>query len=662
MGAVVDAALGDVDRHVADQPHAALGRVRAQRRPLALEAHLVGDAAAGRAPSRRSSRLFARAEGVELGAATGASGSASRPGQAAKADADAYGEPCSSGGPSGSTCHHHCPAAASQSTNAYASAPSRPPGSEVGCSTTPLDRGSSILFNVLAFAESLGTVPAPSSSNRPPASRSRTSGPRSTAAAIPSSARWATASRSRRHLPGRPRRAARGRPLPARGHAEVARAPPSRSATTAGAGASRSTALGRWQFTVEAWVDRVRVLARRARAQVAAGQEDLRASSPRPRRSSAPATLEELARGGAGARREGPAREDVARRAARGRRRARARPLRRLVRALPALAGAASRASRRRCRSWPSSASTSSTCRRSTPSGRRTARAGTTRSSRAPGDPGSPWAIGGPEGGHDAIHPELGTLEDFDRLVAAARARARDRARLRDPVLPRPPVADGAPGVVQPPARRDAQVRREPAQALPGHLQRQLRLRRLAGALEGAARRRPALVPSTACGPSASTTRTRSRSVLGVADPRGPRASTRSRLLRRGVHAAGDDEDAGEGRLQPVVHVLHLEEHEDGADRVRRRAARAGRGTTGRTSSRTRRTSSTSTCRRAAGRRSRRGSCSRRRCRPATGSTPASRASRTCPSRGQRGVPRLGEVRGRSSGRSTGRCCRSCSG
>ena len=36
-------------------------------------------------------------------------------------------------------------------------------------------------------------------------------------------------------------------------------------------------------------------------------------------------------------------------------------------------------------------------------------------------DPGSPWAIGGPEGGHDAIHPELGTEKEFDRLVAAAR-------------------------------------------------------------------------------------------------------------------------------------------------------------------------------------------------------------------------------------------------
>ncbi|WP_327255014.1 alpha-1,4-glucan--maltose-1-phosphate maltosyltransferase [Streptomyces sp. NBC_01244] len=36
-------------------------------------------------------------------------------------------------------------------------------------------------------------------------------------------------------------------------------------------------------------------------------------------------------------------------------------------------------------------------------------------------DPGVPWAIGSTEGGHDAVHPELGTLEDFDAFVAKAR-------------------------------------------------------------------------------------------------------------------------------------------------------------------------------------------------------------------------------------------------
>src|SRR5215213_1344050 len=47
----------------------------------------------------------------------------------------------------------------------------------------------------------------------------------------------------------------------------------------------------------------------------------------------------------------------------------------------------------------------------------------------ASNDPGSPYAIGSGEGGHDAIHPELGTLEDFRRLIAAARENGLEIAR-----------------------------------------------------------------------------------------------------------------------------------------------------------------------------------------------------------------------------------------
>ncbi|MDP4961698.1 MAG: DUF3416 domain-containing protein, partial [Mycobacterium sp.] len=36
------------------------------------------------------------------------------------------------------------------------------------------------------------------------------------------------------------------------------------------------------------------------------------------------------------------------------------------------------------------------------------------------GDVGSPWAIGSAQGGHDAVHPDLGTISDFDAFVAAA--------------------------------------------------------------------------------------------------------------------------------------------------------------------------------------------------------------------------------------------------
>jgi starch synthase (maltosyl-transferring) len=37
-----------------------------------------------------------------------------------------------------------------------------------------------------------------------------------------------------------------------------------------------------------------------------------------------------------------------------------------------------------------------------------------------PGDPGSPWAIGSEEGGHSALHPSLGTLDDFRAFVRRA--------------------------------------------------------------------------------------------------------------------------------------------------------------------------------------------------------------------------------------------------
>ena len=38
-----------------------------------------------------------------------------------------------------------------------------------------------------------------------------------------------------------------------------------------------------------------------------------------------------------------------------------------------------------------------------------------------PGEPGSPWAIGSDAGGHTAVHPDLGTVDDIGRLVRAAR-------------------------------------------------------------------------------------------------------------------------------------------------------------------------------------------------------------------------------------------------
>jgi starch synthase (maltosyl-transferring) len=57
------------------------------------------------------------------------------------------------------------------------------------------------------------------------------------------------------------------------------------------------------------------------------------------------------------------------------------------------------------------------------PIGREKRKGRNNRETAEPGEVGSPWAIGAEEGGHKAVHPELGTLDDFRRLVEAARKR-----------------------------------------------------------------------------------------------------------------------------------------------------------------------------------------------------------------------------------------------
>ena len=246
----------------------------------------------------------------------------------------------------------------------------------------------------------------------------------------------------------------------------------------------------------------------------AAPQGRRRAGGPRGRASEgARAPRARVADGRGGARR---GRRRARRRgrldAARGGRRPRARAVRRVVRALPALVGRVQGRREACCRSSQSSASTSSTCRRSIRSattnrkGRNNALvAGAGRPRLAVGDRlGGGWPRRDPS--RSSARGPTST-----RWSCRREGGRRDRARLRDPVLAGPPVADGASRVVQPPPGRDAQVRREPAEALPGHLQRQLRVGGLARALAGAPRRRRSAGSSAASRFSVWTTRTRSR-------------------------------------------------------------------------------------------------------------------------------------------------------
>ena len=150
----------------------------------------------------------------------------------------------------------------------------------------------------------------------------------------------------------------------------------------------------------------------------------------------------------------------------------------------------ASPTSRRACRTSRRWASTCSTCRRSIRSAARERKGRNNALGAEPDDVGSPWAIGAAEGGHTAIHPELGTLEDFRRLRRrrARRSASRSRSTSRSSARPTIRTCKRASGVVPQAARRHDPVRREPAEEVPGHLSVRLRDRRLARAVGGAAR------------------------------------------------------------------------------------------------------------------------------------------------------------------------------
>ncbi len=86
--------------------------------------------------------------------------------------------------------------------------------------------------------------------------------------------------------------------------------------------------------------------------------------------------------------------------------------------------------------------------------------------------------------------PSSARCDDFERLVArGAQARLRDRARLRDQVLARPPVAGGAPRVVPPPPDGTLKYAENPPKRYQDIYNFNFETRRLAGALERAARR-----------------------------------------------------------------------------------------------------------------------------------------------------------------------------
>ncbi len=236
------------------------------------------------------------------------------------------------------------------------------------------------LFEVRRALKVTEPCPHPPPSSRRPGSRSRTCAPRSTADAIPSRRPTAIASTSRR----RSSRTATTSFAPssatgAAGSRKWLESPLEPLGNDRWAGSFQPTGLGRWQFTIEAWVDRYATLLDELDRKLAAGQTELAGELSEAEALFGPGEPDAWRAVAAKLGAKDRHGKTSLRQAARGRRRARPRPVRRLVRALPPQLGRLQGRPEGAARNWPSSASTSSTCRRSIRSGRRTARAGTTR-------------------------------------------------------------------------------------------------------------------------------------------------------------------------------------------------------------------------------------------------------------------------------------------
>jgi starch synthase (maltosyl-transferring) len=190
--------------------------------------------------------------------------------------------------------------------------------------------------------------------------------------------------------------------------------------------------LGLWQFTIEAWVDRYATLLDELDRKIAAEHVDLTGETSEAEALFGPGTLEEW-RGGGGGRPAKKGRERAGPLAEKERhgKTSLDRPLEVDVERERARFGAWYELFPR---SWGGFAGVEKVLPQLAELGfdvvylppihpiGTTNRKGRNNALVAkPGDPGSPWAIGGADGGHDAVHHELGTPAEFDRLVAAAR-------------------------------------------------------------------------------------------------------------------------------------------------------------------------------------------------------------------------------------------------
>ena len=176
-----------------------------------------------------------------------------------------------------------------------------------------------------------------------------------------------------------------------------------------------------------------------------------------------------------------------------------------------------------------------------------------------PNDPGSPYAIGNAHGGHDALHPDLGTMEDFHAFVAKARELGMDVAL--DFAINASP---DHPWVKEHPEwfhiRPDGSIRfaENPPKKYEDIYPINFNSPDWRGLWEEQKRFILFWVEHGVTMFRVDNPHTKTDGLLGVADPGSTAGAPGSHLSGRGIHTAEGDEGAGESGVQPVVHLLHV--------------------------------------------------------------------------------------------------------
>ena len=186
-----------------------------------------------------------------------------------------------------------------------------------------------------------------------------------------------------------------------------------------------------------------------------------------------------------------------------------------------------------------------------------------------PEDPGSPWAIGSRHGGHDAIEPALGTLEDFARFQEAVRQHDMELALdFAINTAPDHPYVQTHPEWFK--HRPDGTIKyaENPPKKYEDIYALDFYSKAWQEIWERNAPHLAFLDRSRGQNLSSRQSPYETRSVLGMAYWQSPTRTSGGDIFIRSVHQAQNDESPRQSRIHAILYLLHLAKYQTGDDGI----------------------------------------------------------------------------------------------